>query len=259
MNASDARETDVPARIIDTDGVAVELSGAPLEYSSTTPGRVRADEHLGHVSFMLTQHDGDDWPVSACAYLKPTEARDVAALIRDDSHGAWTVGDGTAHLDIGRVYYNPPALNDDADCVAMVTVAPRNGKSRVAVAYRDGDGLIQLNTTLDDDEAATLADALDAAADRADEYEPRTPSNVQRQSESRLGRPAASLIPGVVVLGIASLVAFPVMNAVSGSMTVNGEPVGAPSPWFVLFIFGFAVFLLWAIQYLPGAARGVGR
>jgi hypothetical protein len=237
----------------------VTIAGDPLNHESTKPGRVRADEHMGRVSILLTQHVGDNWPVSVCAYVDPDAARDVAEWVRFETDGELTINKGTIDLNLGRVYYNGPSLRDEAHRIVSVSVMTDGDGCTVELAYRDDDGRVTAETTLTESEALTFADALDAAADRADEWEPRqTPvgSAEPKPLWKRLGRGVVTL---GVPLGITYAVAAFVMPRVAENMRFSGEPLTPIDPMVLMGIVGLVAFVVWSIQYLPGMAGGVNR
>jgi len=63
-------------------------------------------------------------------------------------------------------------------------------------------------------------------------------------------------VPTVGTLAIGTVVTYHVMDALSASgMTINGEAVQTPGIWSFVLVLGLAVFIIWAIQWLPRGGR----
>jgi len=75
--------------------------------------------------------------------------------------------------------------------------------------------------------------------------------------DSRVGVAALKTAPYAITAGTFGVVMF-VADRVfeQADMTINGQPLAAPGFLEIAPIFFLALFLMWAIQYLPGTMRG---
>lgn len=90
---------------------------------------------------------------------------------------------------------------------------------------------------------------------RWDSYrEPLTPAEEKDARRKRWARKALGAGTVIAPMGIALLVSTRLMNSMAG-VTINGEPVQPPGIESVLGVFAFALFVVWAIQWIP---RGNG-
>lgn len=88
--------------------------------------------------------------------------------------------------------------------------------------------------------------------------QPRTEREEQAERWSRVRRFAAPVVGGLGSLTIVGLVAHRVASATFSEISINGQaatpPTLAESFGMLAVIVGLALFLLWALQYLPGTA-----
>lgn len=93
--------------------------------------------------------------------------------------------------------------------------------------------------------------------------EPRTAAEERAATRKKwLGR-AAKAVGFLLPVGVATLVASHVMNGLSGDLTINGEPMVAPTAVelvpLVVMVMGLAAFFAWAVSGGIPPMRGVGR
>ena len=85
--------------------------------------------------------------------------------------------------------------------------------------------------------------------------EPRTVTEEKQARRSRWIQKAIPIVSALVASGVALAVFSRLMENFAGT-TIDGEPIQAPGPEFYVGFILLVVFLMWAIQYLPGKVSG---
>jgi len=245
--------------------VEATVDAKGVDWNDHLGGRLRAERSSDCVRLNLSQWDREDHTISATANLEPAAARELATRLRDRVTGVVTHDDADGWVTMGWVDFRG---YDDADSTATVTLDTLQDDETavLSIQYESPGGVITTEAPLDDQQIAALASWLAYAAEGAEAYEPPEPAQpaAALSSESSDGSPGP-MHRGVswpIGLGISIGVGVIVTNAMFSrlDMTINGEPVTAPSGpsigMILLVIVSLAVFIGWAMQYLPGRIGG---
>lgn len=167
-------------------------------------------------------NEGTD--ASTTVYLAPFGAEDLAYALRNGTPMQFTESRATIWLRMGWMYHD--GLGRDNDRATGELEYSGGGSLSVTVSDDATDSRMTAAALLDDDEREWLADVLESEADTARNYEPITTDDADSEEPST--RIPAKWKHAATTLGVtaaAGYVGLRVMNAVAGSVTINGEPM----------------------------------
>jgi len=229
-------------------------------WEGTADGSIRIRRSGGRVYVSLDQWEDKEHEVAITAYIEPATARDMAKALRAGE--PCTIAAPKYRGGVHRRWVNTNIDSDndvtDIDGEVRVLVLTDDG-TELRLRYAGDDGVIITRTSLSRGLRRQLAVTLEAAADRAEAYEPVSHSSGSSVDTNHgpWRRAAINLISATLVLAIVSLVAMDVMGELAGQ-TITFEPI-QPN---VTQVFGamavltlLAVIVLWGILRLPRGGR----
>jgi len=144
------------------------------------------------------------------------------------------------------VYQEFGLSDDDPDGELTFQFAPSADRP-LWLTYEDDDGEISLGCGLTPEKCEQFVAALEAAADRADEYEhpERSGSTQSPSGPSRLRNDITTIISAGATFLIAT---WAIQQIPWTNISVNGDPLGAPSLWHLVGL-GMLTIVLMLVIY----------
>lgn len=200
---------------------------------------------------------GDGTDASTTVYLSPSGAEDLADALRNGTPMQFSKSHATIWLRMGWLYHD--GLGRDNDRTSGELEYSGGGSLSVTVSDDGTDSRMTAAALLDDDEREWLADVLESEAELARNYEPITTDDADAEEPNpRIPAKWKRTVTTLGVTGVAGYLGLRVMNAVAGSVTINGEPMPplgvvevTPVVLALLLIVGLVHALIGG--YMPGA------
>jgi len=235
---------------IETADIEHHDEQAPVQLSSEG-GRSGVHVSIGKAM----PNDGTD--ASTTVYLSPSGAEDLADALRNGTPMQVTKDYATIWLRMGWLYHD--GLGRHSDRATGQLEYSGSGSLSVTVSDDETNSRMSAAALLDDDEREWLADVLESEADTARNYEPiKTDDTDADEPSPRIPAKWKRAATTLGVTGVAGYIGLRVMNAVAGSVMINGEPMPplgivevTPLVLALLLIVGLIHMLFGG--YMPGA------